>query len=117
MGRSCEADAWTERGGTMNTEDRDLLELAAKAAGLELVTPTMLEHDKWNPLTDDGDAFRLMVKLYLTVYPRDPEDSFVGVQRFNGSAQVLEAFQGLDSMDATRRAIVLAAAKIGRGMA
>lgn len=34
--------------------DKEMLELAAKAAGVEVVTPTMLEYGKWNPLTDDG---------------------------------------------------------------
>ena len=43
--------------------DRELLELAAKAAGLEVVTPTMLAHGQWNPLADDGDAFRLAVAM------------------------------------------------------
>ena len=43
--------------------DKELLELAAKAAGLEVVTPTMLAHGQWNPLTDDGDAFRLAAAM------------------------------------------------------
>ena len=51
--------------------DREMLELAAKAAG-EL-TPSWYGNSaymdgvlsRWNPLTDDGDALRLAVKLML----------------------------------------------------
>ena len=53
--------------------DRELLELAAKAIGMDIeffgdengfdcVTD---EQEYWNPLTDDGDALRLAVKLGL----------------------------------------------------
>jgi hypothetical protein len=53
----------------MTTPDRELLELAAKAAGIK--TSLHKETDSlwidgprvWNPLTDDGDALRLAVKL------------------------------------------------------
>jgi hypothetical protein len=56
--------------------DRELLELAAKAAGLLLEHPddedgVFIAREKyrngyvWNPLTDDGDALRLAVKLEL----------------------------------------------------
>jgi hypothetical protein len=61
--------------------DRELLEAAAKAAGIsgEYFGGTGayasgiwrdFEHgcrDCWNPLTDDGDALRLAVKLRMTV--------------------------------------------------
>ena len=53
--------------------DKELLELAAKAAGYEarwfgdvFCRDTKLEPYPWrgwNPLTDDGDALRLAVKL------------------------------------------------------
>ena len=60
--------------------DRELLELAAKAAGLEIHKQIQAKRDSsidpeaaglfiangstwWNPLTDDGDALRLAVKL------------------------------------------------------
>ena len=51
--------------------DRELLELAAKAAGIE-IDPIDAQHEPqdwvaWNPLTDDGDALRLAVKLKMTV--------------------------------------------------
>ncbi|EPK6799984.1 hypothetical protein [Pseudomonas aeruginosa] len=58
--------------------DRTLLELAARAAGYKLSWSydnhccwiNEMRHDldvTWNPLTDDGDALRLAVKLNLTV--------------------------------------------------
>lgn len=113
--------------------DRELLELAAKAAGVELETP-MLGRGKeavfvsgkligfrleaggvWNPLTDDGDALRLAVKLRLDVlFSTD----VVGVMA-NTGAEIepygLIPYSGDDAKD-TRRAIVSAAAEIGRSM-
>ena len=57
----------------MNETDRELLELAAKAAGIEydFICPTgvhcgdasTMRDYFWNPLTSDGDALRLAVKL------------------------------------------------------
>jgi len=56
--------------------DRELLELAAKAAGYDVVYEstylTFFRQDVpgrpiWNPLNDDGDALRLTVKIPLTV--------------------------------------------------
>jgi len=51
--------------------DRELLELAAKAAGVELkwssepdMPPRIAQTwHNWNPLTDDGDALRLAVSI------------------------------------------------------
>jgi hypothetical protein len=50
--------------------DRELLEQAAKAAGAERLKGTYengwwLDDGWWNPLTDDGDALRLAVKLRM----------------------------------------------------
>ena len=52
--------------------DRELLELAAKAAGWNISeTPFgQWRRDEkywWDPLTDDGDALRLAVKLRLDI--------------------------------------------------
>ena len=92
--------------------DRELLELAAKAAGLEVVTPTMLKYGQWNPLTDDGDALRLAVKLRMNVF-------HAGIRVFaldeEGDIEEAEGHE-LDPYAATRRAIVRAAAEIGKAM-
>jgi len=91
--------------------DRELLELAAKAAGIRLeewdghgflLADAAESRGYWNPLTDDGDALRLAVRLNLWEAVRD-------------------GYQHADSLDtdpqaATRRAIVRAAAEIGKGM-
>ena len=104
--------------------DRELLEAAAKAAGIELVwrnfsnVPNLfkgLSSDEiWNPLTDDGDAFRLAVKLRkMPVIERwsDGHD-WVFIPGHEGGALPL----GNDPLAAARRAIVRAAAEIGRSM-
>ncbi len=97
--------------------DRELLERAAKAAGFDAIWfSEMHEHmfarvgekaDPWNPLTDDGDALRLAVKLGLIV---DPHGLHTRVQLpFEGEAMAYETHNG-DPYAATRRAIVRAAA-------
>ncbi len=44
--------------------DRELLEYAAKAAGLDHLWVVEIDgiSPNWNPLTDDGDALRLVGK-------------------------------------------------------
>lgn len=111
--------------------DRELLELAAKAAGigpLDFDYATREGHGfyfgprlpmpqgvfmaatwtYWDPITNDADALRLAVKLRLHV---DTWDGFVQV--FHESGGVSETFYGSDSYAATRRAIVRAAAELG----
>ena len=110
----------------MNETDRELLEMAAKAAG-EL-TPNMYGNDayfdgvldRWNPLTDDGDALRLAVRLGIsmqhsaTIDTHEPNiETFDSEDRFGGW---FEEVKGSDAYAATRRAIVRAAAEIGRDM-
>lgn len=97
--------------------DRDLLERAAKAAGIALerskrglLLLQSLSKDKrmgciWNPLADDGDAFRLAVKLRLLV---NVDKSFCHAT--NGDVGAEEIYKGGDPYAATRRAIVRAAA-------
>lgn len=110
--------------------DRELLELAAKAAGVKIDcstkngggrfndgfdimgNPVLDWHNgvKWNPLTEDGDALRLAVSLKLCVSIfNDHTDTTVS---FN---EIVEMHNN-DAMSATRRAIVRAAAEIGMGM-
>jgi hypothetical protein len=99
--------------------DKELLELAAKAAGIELTwsNPYVSVGDfarvpNWNPLTDDGDALRLAVKLRLELgFPKE-----YCVWSFGTNGVVCTEDPSNDPYAATRRAIVRAAAEIGRGM-
>jgi len=95
--------------------DRELLEMAAKAAGYDELRWSMLRQcffDRsgvyWRPLDDDGDALRLAVDLGLQFYGRE-----IGAS-VEGYAFVDEADCRGDKYLAARRAIVLAAAEIGR---
>lgn len=105
--------------------DRELLELAAKAAGhvvdAEISSDDWLyigpdingDQEPWNPLRCDGDAFRLAVKLNLHLVPlsflTDEHSVRVGVADWDGVSERA----GGDPYAATRRAIVRAAAAIG----
>lgn len=104
----------------MSTEsDYELLELAAKAAGIDhpggdhCVNGPALWDCKllrwWRPLHNDGDAFRLMVVLMIDLSQDSCGVNCIGLgQRNNyGSDGVLATY---------RRAIVRAAAEIGRRM-
>ena len=100
--------------------DKELLELAAKAAGYTLEDrytkqdeywPWCEEVDCiWNPLADDGDALRLAVKLGIHI-TSSVTDAWA-------SALTVTAIEPMrdDPYAATRRAIVRAAAAIGRTM-
>jgi hypothetical protein len=98
--------------------DRELLEFAAKAADDGIVfygecwrAQTGRE---WNPLTDDGDALRLAVKLGISLDRASNRCwAWVSGWAFNG---VCEEFYCTDPYAATRRAIVRAAAEIGKEM-
>lgn len=101
--------------------DRDLLGLAAKAAGYQLSdvsdmiwSDAAVEYIPWNPLTEDGDALRLAVRLGLAVYCPDVDDETAVVRNF-GRVSIME-LAAEDPRAATRRAIVRAAAEIGRSM-
>lgn len=103
--------------------DRELLELAAKAAGLRIHGPRQAERDAlqcadvglwivnettcWNPLTDDGDNRRLQVKLCLGLVPI--EDGGWACITWDHDEQVTLAAE-FDP----NRAVVRAAAEIGR---
>jgi hypothetical protein len=97
--------------------DRELLEAAAKAAGYwaaEFNCPANLPHKTWNPLTNSGDAFELAVKLRLTINCSYDDVAICG-QEFT-QRQVFIERNGEDPLAATRRAIVRAAAEIGKEM-
>ncbi len=101
--------------------DKELLELAAKAAGLSVLQPSkdgedfLKSYDSvWNPLTDEGDALRLAVALKI-VFVFDFNLSS-GVAFIRAGVElpnlIIEQVYGDDKLAATRRAIVRAAAFI-----
>lgn len=102
--------------------DRELLELAARAAGIDpaLAEPinfsTGVEY-YWNPLTDDGDALRLAVKRGLVV-TLDRENQRTLVSNQAGHEYCAIYWDKLGEMAATRLAITeaAAAAEIGKSM-
>lgn len=113
--------------------DRELLELAAKAAGYSIhdfysetdawahIIGAELNHDGelpiflWRPLTDDGDAMRLAVSLCMGVQSngidhwQSPNCTIV---LFGAASRLTQKHNG-DAIAATRRAIVRAGAEIG----
>lgn len=120
-------------------DERELLELAAEAAGIILwwhssgrpmqtldhwtASPEDAGAEKdleWNPLIDDGDAFRLAVALELGVASKrlsDPYEKNVSVVTNPycvNQIRITEKHYGGNERSATRRAIVRAAAEIGK---
>jgi hypothetical protein len=108
--------------------DRDLLELAAKAAGIEVIRSRLHDplqedmlvktskrnsgqlHGPWNPLADDGDLYRLAERCKMIV---DFDGENVRWE-FDGERYKRElSFQ---QCGGAARAIVTAAAAIGRQM-
>ena len=120
--------------------DRELLELAAKAAGIVGVWArthqpygdTWVEGIDcggpvyWNPLAEDGDALRLAVKMGICIEPypiyRPGKHSVIAKQRrpsdtlrVPNTTECLVPYED-DPYAATRRAITRAAAEIGKAM-
>ena len=114
--------------------DQELLELAAKAAGVKKTMWSDKYHippfpdgsirvkpNGWNPLTDDDDALRLAVELGLDVcidsrQENEPHTHVIGF-RDDHTSETIDAIENHgDPYVATRRAIVRAAAEIGREM-
>lgn len=114
--------------------DRELLELAAKAVGFKKYIDAVDRYGvaalcvgdhgffvgTWSPLTDDGDALRLAVKLRLRIN-REINCGCEIVEVFGPEADDMSCHcttEGVvdDPHAATRRAIVRAAAEIGRQM-
>lgn len=112
----------------MMNGDRRLLELAAQAAGL-MFDPTVRHRDGllvvrpgarcqsdqmlWNPLNDDGQAFRLAVQLGIEIGWYD-RLGYATARALTGRRKHEE--YGTDPYAATRRAIVRAAAAIGEAL-
>ena len=102
--------------------DKELLELAAKAAGISVEPHGNYKHSpnlvfthrgqNWNPLTDDGDALRLAVKLGMNVMCHGD----AVVVAYSHPRNVFRELHATCPYAATRRAIVRAAAEIGKEM-
>ena len=88
-------------------DDLELVERAAKAAGIDPDMAGPNTPREWNPLTDDGDAPRLAVKLKLEIW-QGREEALCGDNR---NPTIREPY-GADPYAATRRAIVRAAASL-----
>lgn len=121
----------------IDLKDIELLEYAAKAAGYKKYYPHYLGHDSfvtydeevysevkekrvivektldWNPFAYDGDALRLAVKLGIDYRP-----SMSGQTKFQYACKNGSTFSAVsnDPYAAARRAIVIAAAEIGKNM-
>lgn len=110
--------------------DRELLEKAARAAGLQLWThedgglylPNPMR--RWSPLEDDGDALRLAVELKIDLhFERNgiADQEFIVEAMFlydewRSSCRCFMEILGDDPQAAVRRVITRAAAAIGEGM-
>ena len=117
-------------------DDRTMLELAAKAAGIEWI-PANTEKDielepvfglwlkihgepyegqrrRWNPLADDDDALRLVIDLGIGFII---DDEFVNIFKCGHGKPIIDLVERYEDHDgdklaATRRAITRAAAEI-----
>lgn len=97
--------------------DSELLELAAKAAGYQ---PSRVTNDgvvilrgirvTWKPLENDADALRLAVALGIELHFEGSGESYAVW------ANEIMLWTDGNKFSATRRAIVLAAAEIGKTM-
>lgn len=93
--------------------DKELLELAAKAAGFISSIGQYYGPEVWNPLTNDGDALRLMIKLEIDIlFYRKHVDACDNTKTQNVAREDFTS----DKNASVRLAIVRAAAEIGRAM-
>lgn len=128
----------------MNNDEKELLMMAAKAAGavhngyrygahgreplyaMPIETEDGTEFQAWNPMEDDGDALRLAVKLGISILPypvyAEQKHSVMAkkrlmpdTMRIANPTETIEPY-GDDPCAATRRAIVHAAAAIWMAM-
>ena len=105
------------------TTDRELLNLAAKAAGYAITWKTghckggafeaaFIGDAPWNPVTDDGDRYRLAKALGMTI---EFNSRTVGARLPNG-VRAWRAWGPLSNCKTDADAIVALAAEIGRQM-
>lgn len=112
--------------------DRELLELAAKAAGVSHVDYSGVDYDgslglimvdsngrhvaAWSPLEDDGDAFRLAIKLGICIQFISECDTAQAYQERAETAEPYNIHISAMGNIELRRIIVQAAAEIGKAM-
>lgn len=117
--------------------DQEMMELAALAAGLELlrdedgsivygklmgvlpIGDENIDTEWWNPKDDDGDALRLAVKLQMFMQPcKTMGGKLVEVSAYpSGRGDCLASVPiGSDPYAATRLAVLRAAAEMGKRM-
>jgi hypothetical protein len=109
--------------------DRELLGLAAKAAGIDarwfdswrgffIYEPikTPIQWKSFDPLTDDADSLRLAVKLGIGVLFDLQDEKVTAYQQEPRGGYYVEFADEQEPSAATRRAIVRAAAEIGKAM-
>lgn len=113
-------------------DDRELLEMAAKAAAINHVSYDGVDYDgsaglmlvdeigrhryHWNPIADDGHALRLAVEMRMTVDVHLWRDE-VQVRAYDKlRGGMYHVDESGETGAATRRAIVRAAAEIGKAM-
>lgn len=111
----------------MNQEIKILLILAAKAAnytieseGVECfyISTSSCRNKSWNPLIDDGDAFRLAITCRITA-SQSTSDEQTDEPYAWATYKDIEFDEGLENGDlftATRMAIIKVAAEIGKSM-
>jgi len=114
----------------MSKSEIETLKLAAQAAGYHVArvaddgAALLIEgiQESWDPLADDGDALRLAVRIgispgrcFQVVIDSDIQRTGVRHTDRGGKYDSLQEHTA-DPYAATRRAIVRAAAEIGRGM-
>jgi len=105
--------------------DSELIDLAAKAARINVkkdlsgvwrnctrMPPgfNIFAAEPWNPLEDDGDALRLAVKLEMKITINQGNVQV----RLKEDTPLVFVRTGINTAEATRRAITRAAAEIGR---
>jgi len=99
--------------------DKELLELAAKAAGYDFhtwgggfaIADKNKKYHRWNPLLDDADAFQLMVKLDFEIRF---SYKFVSVSAIGAWEE--DSFTSETKNAVVRKMITRAAAEIGKGI-
>jgi hypothetical protein len=108
-------------------DDRTLLELAAKAAGMDDMRWSDMTHDlfdpldqPWNALEDNGDTLSLAVRLHIQVEPRGVTVAAwqwrAGADDEPKAAHCMEFLSDNngDEEAATRRAVVRCAAALAQ---